>query len=41
MEEVEERVNEILKEWMNQQLIEEIEEGVINAPKDLLGMHFY
>ncbi len=41
MEEVEERVNEILKKWMNPHLIEEMEEGVINAPQDLLGMHFY
>ena len=34
-------MNEILKKWMNPHLIEEMEEGVINAPQDLLGMHFY
>ena len=34
-------MNELLKEWMNPALIEEMEEGVLNAPQDLLGVHMY
>ena len=34
-------MNEVLKEWMNATLIEEMDEGVLNAPQDLLGMHMY
>lgn len=34
-------MNEVLKEWMNPTLIEEMSEGVLNAPQDLLGMHMY
>ena len=34
-------MNEILKAWINPQLIEEMDQGVINAPQDLLGMHYY
>ena len=34
-------MNEVLKEWMNPTLIEEMDEGVLNAPQDLLGMHMY
>lgn len=33
--------NKTLKAWMNPALLEEMEEGVLNAPQDLLGMHFY
>ena len=31
--------NKTLKAWMNPALLEEMEEGVLNAPQDLLGMH--
>ena len=34
-------MNKILKAWMNPTLLEEMETGVLNAPQDLLGMHFY
>ena len=34
-------MNELLKEWMNPALIEEMDEGVLNAPQDLLGVHMY
>lgn len=34
-------MNEVLKQWMNPTLIEEMDEGVLNAPQDLLGMHMY
>lgn len=34
-------MNDILKAWMNPALLEEMEEGVLNAPQDLLGMHMY
>ena len=34
-------MNEILKAWMNPALLEEMDEGVLNAPQDLLGMHMY
>lgn len=33
--------NKTLKAWMNPALLEEMEEGVLNAPQDLLGMHYY
>ena len=33
--------NKTLKAWMNPALLEEMDEGVLNAPQDLLGMHYY
>lgn len=34
-------MNDVLKAWMNPALLEEMDEGVLNAPQDLLGMHMY
>lgn len=34
-------MNETLKGWMNPTLIEEMDKGVLNAPQDLLGMHYF
>lgn len=34
-------MNEHLKKWINPTLVEEMDEGVLNAPQDLLGMHRY
>lgn len=34
-------MNGTLKEWMNPTLIEEMDKGVLNAPQDLLGMHYF
>lgn len=34
-------MNETLKAWMNPQLLDEMNKGVLNAPQDILGMHFY
>lgn len=33
--------NSKLKAWINPALLEEMGTGVLNAPQDLLGMHFY
>ena len=34
-------MNDVLKGWMNPSLLDEMEQGVLNAPQDLLGMHMY
>ncbi len=34
-------MNEAMKAWMNAYLLEEMREGVLNAPQDLLGKHMY
>lgn len=34
-------MNDVLKSWINPALLDEMEEGVLNAPQDLLGMHMY
>jgi len=34
-------MNHYLKEWAGKELMAELDEGVINAPQDLLGCHIY
>lgn len=34
-------MNQYLSEWAGKELMQELEEGVINAPQDLLGCHIY
>ncbi|WP_242837095.1 1,4-alpha-glucan branching protein GlgB [Eubacterium xylanophilum] len=34
-------MNDVVKAWMNPALLDEMDEGVLNAPQDILGMHFY
>lgn len=34
-------MNQYLEQWMNEDLLKELEEGTINAPQDLLGCHLW
>ncbi len=34
-------MNDVLKGWMNPALLDEMKEGVLNAPQDILGMHMH
>ncbi len=34
-------MNDILKSWINESLVEEMAEGVLNAPQDIFGMHYF
>ena len=34
-------VNHYLEEWTSKALLKELEEGIINAPQDLLGCHIF
>jgi 1,4-alpha-glucan branching enzyme len=34
-------MNRYLEEWTGKELLKELEEGIINAPQDLLGCHIY
>ncbi len=34
-------MNDVLKAWMNPTLLDEMAEGVLNAPQDILGVHSY
>ena len=34
-------MNQYLEQWVGKELTKELEEGIINAPQDLLGSHIY
>ena len=34
-------MNQYLEQWVGKELTKEPEEGIINAPQDLLGSHIY